>query len=570
MSYSNRAMTFSAVFALFCCVILLPSMLQAQSGSVHYYELDTTAENHLITSIGSTDVAPIIGANTFHNAGYTGQNTITSNIEAGHVWSGHDTLGHVTVFDNAVSAPGAPFGTPAYDRHATWVGSMIGGRRVGAGTTEQEGIAYNTDLRSGAIATGWSGSSYALSFGISFASLDTPYDSATVGFGTADVINSSWGGTDTSGTGTISLLIDSLSKESPTTTMVASAGNSGGSNTVGSPGSGYNGITVGALQNDGSNNYSSVASFSSRGPQDYADATNGTIPNARAAVDIAAPGTNLRGAYYGGQTGGNDASLAGSTNNTATGDYGTVQGTSFAAPIVASGVSLMKSAAKGEGLPATALDTRVVKASLLNAADKISGWTNNQSNVGGVITTTQALDNNSGAGAMNLTTTYNQYLQGQTDITGVTGGTSTEAVGWDFAEVAFNGTTDIVLSNTFEGGTTFTTTLTWFRDRTYVRGVSLNDNAYADLSLEVWDDTFTTKFAESISDYNPVEHLSFLLPTDSALGLRIAFDQTAFGTLSSEEFGVAWSGQLIPEPASAAILVIGIVAVVGRRHRRAA
>ena len=67
------------------------------------------ASSHLITSVPSTftgvDVAPIIGANTFYANGYTGGGTIASNIEAGHVWNGHETLGHVTQRVNEAGVP---------------------------------------------------------------------------------------------------------------------------------------------------------------------------------------------------------------------------------------------------------------------------------------------------------------------------------------------------------------------------------------------------------------------------------------------------------------------------------
>ena len=193
---------------------------------------------------------------------------------------------------------------------------------------------------------------------------------------------------------------------------------------VGAPGSGYNGITVGALQNDGSNNYNAVAGFSSRGPNDYRDPAQTVLAATarRAAVDVVAPGTNLTSAFYGGQTGGNDASLAGSRRLGGPAFYtGGLNGTSFAAPITAGAVTLMHQAAAGEGLPADAEDTRVIKANLMNAARKIPGWSNAQvahPNGNGGVRTTDALDMTSGAGAVDLTRTWTQFTQGQTDIAG--------------------------------------------------------------------------------------------------------------------------------------------------------
>lgn len=252
----------------------LVSVSQSESGWTYTWDPDAEVQNetHLITSIPSAltgpDVAPIIGADRFYNNSIDGTGTISSNIEAGHVWGGagnHETLSHVATFVNHATAPGAPFAVPAYDRHATWVGMMIGGRRGGATQGQwQEGIAPQTDLRSGAIATGWTGPAYSLNFSLTGTSLDFACSSGSSGFGTADVINSSWGSTgagalspERQGTDFRSMIVDSLANGDPRTTFVASAGNSGisiGTNSVGAPGAGYNGITVGALQNDGSNN----------------------------------------------------------------------------------------------------------------------------------------------------------------------------------------------------------------------------------------------------------------------------------------------------------------------------
>jgi subtilisin family serine protease len=350
-------------------------------------------------------VNSFVGANRFYASGITGQETTTANIEAGLIWggaTGHQTLTQVTNYyaDTTDGALGA------IDRHATWVGMIIGGQNVPGNPKDwQTGIAPGTNLCSGAIATAWSGTAY----GSGFTSSADPTFSITTAtmlnaynhyFGTADVINSSWGFTDPSGTNAWTVALDGLAAANPGTTFVAAVGNNGsGTNRVGAPASGYNSISVGGLGN--ANNYDTISSTSSGGPQDYKDTTQ-TVHNVRAAVDLVAPGQDLLTAYYGGQTGGNGTTLSGSAAGPSGNNYyQPVAGTSFAAPIVAGGAALLDSASHVNALPSQSRDARVVRAVLMNSADKIAGWDNGQQSVSGVITTTQSLDWNLGAGRLN-------------------------------------------------------------------------------------------------------------------------------------------------------------------------
>ena len=118
------------------------------------------------------------------------------------------------------------------------------------------------------------------------------------------------------------------------TVGVFAAGNGGPSaNTVLAPGAGYNSITVAALAfGSSANPYNSVPNFSSRGPNDFALATSPTttttIPGVRAVIDIAAPGQTLTLA---------NLNSSSDPNNYASNNAGT----SFAAPLVAGGASLV-------------------------------------------------------------------------------------------------------------------------------------------------------------------------------------------------------------------------------------
>jgi hypothetical protein len=516
---------------------------------------------------GTFNINDFLGADRYYtnSTPIDGQNTVAVNLEAGHVWNGHETLQHVTTFYNAAGTWGGGMVAPLYDRHATWAAMFIGGRQTtNSPTIAQQGLAPGTDLRSAAVATNWSGSAYALNFGISANSYITAYGNS---FAVADVVNSSYGYGDAGGVNVFTIFTDAMSFQSSETLHVVSAGNSGPSaNTVGAPGSGYNTLTVAALGS--ANNFDTVASFSSRGPQNFAYldyATGGatvTVAGVRAAVDIAAPGESLTSAFYGGQTGGNNTSLAGSSNGGTNADaYATVAGTSFSSPIVAGGAALAYSAAKTLPTLATnaeATQNMVVKSLLLTGADKTSGWSNGQTTSNGVVTTTQSLDWAVGAGRMNLDRTFDIQVNGQRGVDGIAVGAqgAVLGVGWDFGAAQLGVNNDYAISDVLLGGSTFTTSLSWMRVREYFDG-SVDDYAQADLNISLWslgsDNSFQSKVAESVSLYNTVEHLSFALPATGTYGLRVSylgntFDNTGalWGTTNYlQGYGLSWDGDVV-------------------------
>jgi hypothetical protein len=535
------------------------------------------------TSVGGSpfDVNAFVGASRYygHTTPITGQNTITTNLEAGHFWNGHETLQHVATNTTNFVAGSQSWGgasiSAKYDAHATWAAMLIGGRQTAVDPElRQLGIAPGTSLRSAAIASEWLGEAYATGFDFTLESFLIPYQAT---FGAADVVNSSWGfGGDSPGVEPLTVVMDAYAYQRPTTTYVVSAGNFGAAaDTVTSPGSGYNAITVAAL--GGANAFDTVAEFSSRGPMAFGYLQGGggpavVVAGVRAAVDIAAPGTSLVSALYGGQTGGNNTSLANSLDYGSIPDaYSTVQGTSFSAPIVAGGAALVASAAKT--LPSLssnpdAMQSVVVKALLLNGADKTAGWNNGQQQVTvgseTFIRTTQALDWDVGAGRMNLDTTFDLQVNGQTDVAGTGTGVlgSVVKTGWDYGITLVGIANDYIIGDWLRGGTTFTASVAWMRSRFFdFNLLQYADIAQADLNLSVWEldgsNQFTTLVARSESLYNTVEHLSFALPRSGFYGLRVeyplnTFDNTTddvWGTAGfPQDYGLSW--QAVPEPAS--------------------
>jgi len=572
---------------------------------------------NIITWDGAPGVAvnSLVGADRFYSVGVWGQTTVTANVEAGLIWSGHEITSTMT---DTYVAPGA---SGEVDQHATWVGSIIGGYNPNADQNNypyyQLGMAPLTQMSSGAIATGWYNApdetgQQTTYFDITPKTFYSAYNnyftkswthSINLGGGITaqfsaptDVINSSWGYGDSAGQADYTKAADGLARANPQTTLVLSAGNStsptNSSNNVGGPASGFNGISVGAVGNYTATQFNGVAEFSSRGPQDYYDPVHGLVPGVRAPVDIVAPGTSIVAAYYGGQTGGNGLGLSTTVPDASGGanNYYSlgVAGTSFASPIVAGGVSLLKSLSYNVGLGDESRDTRVIKAVLMNSATKLPGWDNGQHLDGsGVTVTTQSLDWAQGAGMLNLNKAFDQYIGGTMDVPG-TGGGSIARVGWDkgtIAKSALPGQTahnDYTINFTLQGTATLDATLTWFANLSLpvftdnadpAQQTLVTDNlGFANLNLEIWSADFTHLYATSMSQYNSVQELHYTLPSDGDYALRVTYADQMYGDPVPEDYGLAWNvedAQMVPEPSAMALFgVASVVCLVYYRKRR--
>jgi hypothetical protein len=477
------------------------------------------------------------------------------------------------------TARGLSFGALGQvDRHATWVGHVLAGR---GDEVHERGMAPGAEVWSGAIATFFSGGAGSGSFswqrGWAFAE---PYETAFLGAAggngqptasrAADVINSSWGYQSDSGNDNFTMAVDAMARSSRKV-FVAAAGNEGSGvgipgGTMRAPATGYNGIAVGALALGTDGSYSSVAAFSSSGPQDYRG-PDGIVPSVRARIDLVAPGTNFTLALYGGTTGGNTSgtdTTGGSTTSYTTG----AQGTSFAAPMVAGGAGLLVDLAYDRyAMNAHSRDGRVIKAVLLNSARKLDGWDNGQQLQSGVLRTTRALDWEQGAGAVDLSAAFDQFAGGNitADLPGMSAGSVSRA-GWDFGQINQGSTLDYFISSPLSAGDTLTTTLNWFVNRQYTGTASSglllsNEVSFADLSLSVWQELGNTDalIAESNAQYINTEHLSFTLPADGSYYLRVGFARDQFDinqNVNTEQFGLAWNVVAVPEPAAPVVLVL--------------
>jgi subtilisin family serine protease len=203
--------------------------------------------------------------------------------------------------------------TEAYDDHSH--GSHVAGTSVGGTADRLTGMAPDAKFIATKVFTaGGSGSTATILKGLSWMLAPTKSDGTAADPTKApDIVSNSWGNSN----GASLSYIDAWKAfEAAGIIPVVAAGNSGRPNTVGSPGSYPQSITVGATDID-----DKVASFSSRGPSKLKDA-NG---NFLAKPDISAPGK--------------DIISAGKTGD----QYVKMSGTSMATPAVSGLIALLLS-----------------------------------------------------------------------------------------------------------------------------------------------------------------------------------------------------------------------------------
>lgn len=524
-----------------------------------------------------TDLAQLLGADRFYANGIEGQGARVAVIEGGLAWNGDASTAHIAEYhshsDTWRLSSGFNDERDLWDRHATFVAGILGGRGP---TAIRTGIAPGVDLVSGAIARRWVGSSFTLNFTVSQATILAPYRHFTEN-APVDVINSSWGYSDAPGNSTITRRIDAIAASSPGTLFVAAAGNSGASsNSVVGPASGVNVLAVGGLGYDGGN-YGERDPASSRGYSDYWDPVNGVVSGVRSTVELLAPGRMLTTVRYGGQTGGNNPTLTGSFAE-ATRDAAGLFGTSFAAPMVSGGAALLYSASYDQ-MPANAAsrDARVIRAVLMNSAAKLPGWDASSTEVDSVITTRHGLDPNQGAGRMDLAAAWDQYLPSAGAVAGVmTGPVNVVAKrGWDLAQVSLFDSIFYDLGFIGPGAWQLTSTLVWHRDMEIDAFSNVSEQKQANLDLHLWklanDSPDWTLLAQSISEYNTLEHLYIPLDGGNDYRLEVRYTNNIFALSTAsdfESFALAWNMEFIPEPVAAWWFGLGVMVLVVTVRRR--
>lgn len=219
----------------------------------------------------------------------------------------------------------------------------------------------------------------------------------------ARISSNSWGASDAGGYNIISSIVDNYVWQHKDYLVLYAAGNAGpGSQTIGSPGTAKNVLTIGASENDRkdlnerlADNTNEIAEFSSRGP----------TADGRVKPDVVAPGTwilSVRAAQA------PDGSFWAPFNDS----YAFMGGTSMATPLTAGSTALVREwLAKQRGINAPS--AALMKAVMINGAVQLPG--------------AEVADMNSGYGRVDLKNTLrSNYVVMDDFVQGLTTGQSKE------------------------------------------------------------------------------------------------------------------------------------------------
>lgn len=461
------------------------TVLGSNVDAVQMYNMTLTVETPFAQTGEDFDViVDGFGIESFEAIGATGFEVTYGSIDGAHV-ADHDVFAGRDI--NRISWPGVQPAVTVASSHAT----TVAGVAVGDSAEGFRGIARDAEIVSGAVATEIFGDGTfsigknALYFAL-FGMADRNMSAQLGLLQPVSVINSTFatGGRTPNGEDAIAQAFDAAVQMTGVT-VVSAAGNNGqadaqgftncptqnedeeapgaqfqGSRSVISPSTAFNTISVGAVGTSDGAEFDIIPNFSSRGPIDANtfDETLSDVLRVRAGVHIVAPGTGVTEippdfmpptgeppdpCSYRGPMPNTFISLPGiapTDDPDAPSDpayFAPAQGTSVAAAFVAGGVALLQDAGRQQN-PPLSTHPAVMKAILLNGAEKLSGWSNtgvgpgvpqdqrdgfrvvDQEEIPGIINdlvTAFPLDSTQGAGRINLTRSLENYITGYAPAT---------------------------------------------------------------------------------------------------------------------------------------------------------
>lgn len=467
--------------------------------NVQLYDISIVVETPLLESgIEADEYLDVIDVEAFYEEGFFGANSTIGVVDGEHFAQDHDVFAGRAV--PKVNWPGVQPAATSAGSHSTVVAGVAAGAPIGAFA----GIAPEASIASATVATEVFGDGTfaigksALYFALMGLADPTMSDTLGLPEPSSVVIASFGGGGRTlNGEDTISQAFDVVASQTAATFVIA-AGNGGqvegqsfancliqnpdnmgpgaaylGYRTIVPPATSYNSIVVGSTglvdpitsPPEFAEQQLIVAGFSSRGPIDSSTNTpgGGDLPDRRSGVHVIAPGgglTQIPPDYtpeggvpldpcdYDGPEPlsllllpsidpGDDPDAPANP-----GSFQLVQGSSVSAAIVGGAVALLQDVAREQD-PPLSIHPSVMKAIIMNGAEKLEGWTNNAVGPGRpqdqrdgfernpifldadpnndddrflvynlAINTANPLDRAQGAGALNLRRSLENYFTG--------------------------------------------------------------------------------------------------------------------------------------------------------------
>jgi hypothetical protein len=349
-----------------------------------------------------------------------------------------------------------------------------------------------------------------------------------------DILTMSWG---TNADDPVTLLwqrsIDALVVRNQCLVVSGSGNGSSQETGIAKPSAGFNIISVGAAQ--GLGRFPDYLRYI--GPPSPNQSSMGPTDDGRTKPDIIAPGLVL----------GPSASDAESYAE----PRASVSCTSFAAPQVAGVAGLLLDAARNEGW-LDAEDPRVMKALLLNGADKLTGW--HKGEAGLADDSVAPLDYAQGAGLVNAYHSWDHLQAGQYDPDLIQ-----RNCGWDLNRVALDPNDGesvqvYVLPQPLESGDDVKATLTWYRHFGEDRIVS--EEPLSHLGLELWRideaENLLDRLDYSLSFKDNLQHIYYHNETAQKIALVVRTLENDPSTRREEFYGLAfcsdqvnWEGDLL-------------------------